>query len=544
MTRAQVLERGRKSVRKQAWAAAFQHLSAADRDSPLEPADLEELAKAAHLTGKESEGWDLLARAHQAFLSRGESQRAARCAFWLGFLLLLNGEPAQGSGWLARAERLLRGQHDCVEKGYLLLPVGYRSVHGGEAAVGYKLFVQAAAFGERFGDKDLLTLALQGQGRALLRLGETMRGMTLLDEAMVAVRAGDVSPIVAGGVYCSVIEACSESFDLRRAQEWTTALQQWCASQPDFVPYRGHCQVSRAEILHLHGAWQEALDEAQQACERLAQPSPRPALGAAWYRLAELHRVRGEFVHAENAYRQAGRWQRTPLPGFALLRLAQNQLDAAAAAIRNVADEVHDAGQRPRVLDAYVEIMLAMKDLSAARSAADELSDIAGRLKAQLLHAMASRANGAVLLAEQDARAALGPLRQSLAAWRDLGAPYEEARVRVLIALACREQGNHDTTELELGAAREVFERLGAAPDVARVDRLMHSQKRSAADPLTEREVQVLRLVAAGMTNKRIAGKLGISEKTVARHVSNIFNKLDLSSRSAATAYAYRHHLD
>lgn len=543
MTRSQALERGRKSLRRQAWGDAFQNLSAADRDGPLEPADLEKLAQAAHLTGKEPESADLLARAHQGYLSQGEIQRAARCAFWLGFTALINGDQAQSSGWLARAERLLNGQNDCVEKGYLLLPVGYRAVHGGDAATAHKTFVQAAGFGERFGDKDLVTLALQGQGRSLLRQGEIARGVTLLDEAMVAVRTGEVSPNIAGSVYCSVIEACGEIFDLRRAREWTAALQQWCTSQPDLVPYRGHCQISRAEILQLHGSWQEALDEAQHACDRLSHPTPRPALGAAFYRLAEVHRVRGEFAQAENAYRQASRWERMPQPGIALLRLAQGLVDAASAAIRHVADAVQDPGKRSRVLDAYVEIMLAAKDVTAARAGANELSDIAHRLNAPLLHAMAARAEGAVLLAEHDSRAALAPLRRSLSAWRDLEAPYDEARVRVLIALACREQENYDTADMELEAAREVFQLLGAAPDLARVEALRRKQEPEPAGPLTEREVQVLKLVAAGMTNRRIAGKLGISEKTVARHVSNIFNKLDLSSRSAATAYAYQHRL-
>ena len=290
-TRVQALDRGRGSLKDQAWSAAFDQLSAADRQAPLEPADLEELSKAAHLIGRQSVSVELLARAHQGFLGRGEVQRAARSAFWLGFISLVSGEPAQASGWLSRAERLLDGQPDCVERGYLLLPLGYRSVHEGEAAKAYSAFVQAAAIGERFGDTDLLTLARQGQGRALIRQGETARGVALLDEAMVAVRAGEVSPLVAGGVYCSVIDACSEIFDLRRAQEWTSALEQWCTSQPDLVPYRGNCRIHRAEMMQLHGAWQDALEEAQRACDQLSAPTPRPETGAAFYRLAELHRL-------------------------------------------------------------------------------------------------------------------------------------------------------------------------------------------------------------------------------------------------------------
>jgi ATP/maltotriose-dependent transcriptional regulator MalT len=518
-------------------------LSAADREQPLDPADLEELAKAAHLLGKETDCADLLARAHQGFLSRGETQCAARCAFWLGFIAMFNGEPAQAGGWFSRADRLLDGNPECVEKGYLLLPAAIRSYYQDDPATAYETFVQAAAIGERFGDADLVTLARQGQGRALIRQGETTRGLSLLDEAMVAVRAGEVSPIVAGGIYCSVIEVCSEIFDLRRAQEWTSALEKWCASQPDLVAYRGHCLVRRAEILQLHGTWGDALNEARQACERLSQPTAKPQVGAAFYCLAELHRLRGEFVEAEEAYRQATRWQRTPQPGLAQLRFAQGHLEAANAAIRRVAEEVREPASRAKVLDAYVEVVLAVQDVPAARAAAEELSDVAGRSGAPFLQALSTRATGAVLLAEHNARAALTALRQSWTTWCDLEAPYEAARVRVLVALACRELGDNDAADLELDAAREVFRQLGAAPDLARLEAVAQKKSLPTAGPLTDREVEVLKLVASGKTNRAIATSLGISEKTVARHLNNIFNKLDVSSRAAATAYAYQHKL-
>ena len=277
----------------------------------------------------------------------------------------------------------------------------------GSREEGYEAFAEAIKIGERFGDADLVTLARQGQGRALIKQGEIARGVALLDEAMIAVRAGDVSPIIAGSVYCSVLEGCGEIFDLRRAQEWTTALDQWCAAQPDVVPFRNHCLVRRAEILQLHGSWQDALNEARQACERLSLPTPRPALGPAFYRLGEIHRLRGEFKEAEEAYKQAARWQRSPQPGIAQLRFVQGQVEAAIEAIRHVVDEVKEISARSRVLDAYVEIALAAGDLSAARTAADELLEIARRIDAPLLHAAAGRANGAVLLAEKDARGAL-----------------------------------------------------------------------------------------------------------------------------------------
>lgn len=537
--RTRSLESGRKSLGKQAWGAAFSQMSVADRETPLEAEDLEKLAMAAHLIGKEAECTELLARAHRGFLDKNLPRKAARCAYRMGFTSLLNGELAQAGGWFSRAERLLESEDDCVEKGYLFLPVGYRGVQEGRPKEGYEAFAEAVRIGERFGDADLVTLARQGQGRALIKQGEIARGVALLDEAMIAVRAGDVSPIIAGSVYCSVLEACGEIFDLRRAQEWTTALDQWCLAQPDVVPFRNHCLVRRAEILQLHGSWQDALNEAQQACERLALPTPRPALGTAFYRLGEIHRVRGEFKEAEDAYKQAARWQRAPQPGIAQLRFVQGQVEAAIEAIRHVADEVKEISARSRVLDAYAEIALAAGEVATARAAADELLEIARRLDAPLLHAVAARANGAVLLAEKDAHGALVVLRQSLAIWRELEAPYEAARVRVLIALACREVGNCDAADLELGSAREAFEGLGAAPDLARAEMLLQMKAVEAASPLTGREVEVLKLVAAGMTNRKIAGTLGISEKTVARHLSNIFVKLDLTSRSAATAYAY-----
>ncbi|MBZ5632985.1 MAG: LuxR C-terminal-related transcriptional regulator [Acidobacteriia bacterium] len=541
---AAALDQGREAFRKQAWSAAFSNLSSADREAPLEPEDLQRLAIAGHLTGRDAESADILIRAHQGFLAGGDTQSAARCAFWLGFGLLNNGELAQAGGWFARARRLLDDGHlDCVEQGYLLLPDAIRAVHQGDTAGAYHAFVKAASIGERFGDNDLVTSARMGQGRALIRQGEVARGVSLLDEAMVAVTAGEVSPVMAGGVYCSVLEVCGEILDLRRAQEWTSALERWHTAQPDVVPYRGHCMVRRAEILQLQGDWPGALDQAQQACERLLHPPPKAAVGPAFYRRAELHRLRGEFAQAEEAYRQANQWERTPQPGLAQLRMAQGQVDSANSAIRHVAEAVREPGQRARVLDAYVEIVLAVHDVPAARAAADELAEIASRLNAPWVDAMSARANGAVLLAEQDARGALTTLRQALTAWRDLEAPYEAARVRVLIALACREVGDCDTADGELAAARDAFQQLGATPAVAQVEALSRKQPAGAGGSLTSREVEVLKLVASGMTNRGIAGKLRISEKTVARHLSNIFNKLDLSSRAAATAYAYQHNL-
>jgi len=536
------LERGRESYAGRAWMAAFGSLSQADQAGSLGGDDLELLATSAYMIGRDDDYLDLLERAHRAYLETGAVLCAVRCAFWVVMQMAMTGEMGGATGWLGRAQRLVeRDGSDCVERGYLLLPLVFRHESAGDLEAAVATAAAAAEIGERFGDADLLALAVLRQGHALVRQRRVAEGLGLLDEAMVAVTCGELSPIVSGIVYCGVILGCQHAFDLRRAQEWTAALTRWCEQQPDVVAFTGRCLLHRAEIMTLHGEWARALEEARVAGERQGM-TPAGAAQASYVR-GEVHRLRGELAAAEDAYREASRCGGEPQPGLALLRLAQGNGDAAAASIRRVVGETSDRIARARLLPAYIEIMLAVGDRDHAGIACRELEEIAAGNENALLEALVAQARGAVALTAGDAEIALTALRRARQAWEELEAPYAVARVRELMGLACRVLGDDDSAALELEAASDIFVQLGAAPDLARVDSLTRRATSHDTHGLTPRELEVLRLVATGETNKAIAVELVLSERTVDRHVSNIFNKLGVSSRAAATAYAYEHQL-
>ncbi len=539
------LERGRACYQQRAWRDAHQTLSCIDGSVGLAAPDLELLAMSAFLVGRDDEAVRVMERAHRAHLQAADPVGAARCAIWAGFGLFDMGEPAQAIGWFSRAGRVLdRADRDCAERGYLLIPdVLQRLDDDAEAA--YRTASAIAEIGERCNDVDLVTFALKAQGRARIRQGRVAEGMALLDEAMVAVIAGELtSPMFTGLIYCSVIDACREVYDLGRARQWTAALTRWCDAQPGLVNFTGQCLVHRAEIMQLRGEWRDSLAEARRAGERFSQKTTRElATAGAHYQQAEVLRLLGEFAPAEQAYRSASSWGWQPQPGLALLRLAQGRADAAEAAICRVLGETTQRWERARLLPAYVEIMLAVGAGDKARNASNELTEIAGHYQGKVLEALAAQAGGAVELAAGTPTKALVALRRAGQLWRQVEAPYEIARVQVLMGLACRALGDEDSAALELVAARSAFAQLGAAPDLARLDALTCGPAAAGAPGLTPRELEVLRLVAAGKSNRLIAADLVLSEKTVARHVSNILAKLDLPSRSAATAHAYRHGL-
>jgi DNA-binding NarL/FixJ family response regulator len=532
--------RGRQAHANAEWVDASAHLSRADEAMALGPADLELLATASYMLGDDAAYAACLERAHHAYLAAGNERRAVRCAFWIGHNRLFRGDPVQAGGWFARAHRIL-GDQDCVEAGYLLIPEWLMEMARGDFERGHAKAVRAEEMAVRFGDLDLTWLARDDQARALLNMGRVDEGLRLVDEAIVAATAEELSPIVTGILYCNTLVFCQDSLEVAHARAWMLGLVRWCDSQPTMVEHNGLCQVHRAEVLELDGAWADALDAAKLAADRFDQGVLNHlASGTARYRQGEIHRLRGDLDAAEKAFLEASARGYEPQPGLALLRLAQGDSSTAAAAIRRVLRETVQRLPRARLLPAFVEIMLAAGEQDDASAASTELDDIARLQGTSMLRAQAAYAAGSVSLAGDAPVDALIALRQALRLWLGLAAPYEVARTRTLIALACRALADVETATMELDAARSSFGAIGARAEAARVDGLRAGRRKAG---LTEREMEVLRLVAAGHSNRDIATTLVISEHTVARHVQNILGKVGASSRTAASAFAHKHGL-
>jgi DNA-binding CsgD family transcriptional regulator len=526
------LEDGRRLFAAASWREAYDALAAADAELDLGPSELELLARAAYMVGRDDDYVAGLERAHHAHVRDEHLPRAVRCAFWIGHNLMFRGHGARANGWFSLGVRLLENPRvTCVEQGYLLIPVWLEQMGSGNWAEGLATATRGAEIGERFGDPDLLWLARDESARAMLRQGMVTEGLSLVDEVLVVVDSGTLSPIVSGIIYCNTIAFCRDVHAERQAREWTDALAAWCDAQPQMVAHQGLCLVHRAEVMQLRGDWPMALEAAATAAEHFTDGALNQiARGRAHYRQGEIHRLEGRLDEAERCYLDANACGYEPQPGLALRRAVTERVDPLL---------------RAELLPPYVEIMIALGDVDAARAAAGQLEELTEQQGTESLAAMTHHARACGALAEGDVAGCLTLARLAWHAWHNLEAPYEAAHSRVLVARACRHLGDTDSAEMELRTARDTFVQLRATRDIGLVDELAQPGGSDPSDRfgLSHRELQVLGLVVGGRTNRQIAAELAISEHTVARHLQNMFAKLGVTSRTAATTFALEHDL-
>jgi DNA-binding CsgD family transcriptional regulator len=519
------------------WAEAYRHFSAAGAEG-LDAEDLERYAEAAQILGRGDEAIQLLRRAFDTRVDAGEVDRAITAAFWLWQALIINAEFARASGWAAQVRRSLPD----VDSGWLLITEAYFLIAAADYDQAAQLLAHAADAGSRQRDTDLVAFATTVWGRALIKAGRLREGLSRLDEAMLPVVERDTSPRATSMLYCSAIATCHEAREFGRAREWTHALGAWLDTLPRLGgAYFGNCRIYRAHLMCLCGSWREALEEVAFVCDDLGGNYGQLVAGHAFYQLGEIHRLLGN-PEAEASYRRAGELGGPTQPGLSLLRLAQGEVDKAVLGIRRAFAETEGQLERLDLLSTGVTVMLAAGDINAAREAVAELAGIAAVYRAPGVQAELAAARGAVALSEDDPARALPLLRSAARTWREIDAPHAVATVSVLVGLACQAIGDDDGAQVEFESAKSTFARLGARPDLRRVEELLRP---AAAGPrgLSARELEVLRLVAAGRTNHAIAIELFVSERTVHRHLSNIFDKLGVHSRMAAAAYAIQHRI-
>lgn len=530
----------RASYARRDWPVAYRSLAAARVQRSLTADDLHAMADAAWWLGLVKETMTISEECHQHFLAEGKPLRAAMIALGIAFDWFLRGEAVIGSGWLSRARRLIEQHPDSAEAGFLVWIDTAAALEAGELDSALVGALQAQEIGRRFASPTLVCLGLASEGTVAIRSGRVAAGFALLDEAMLPVLAGQLEPEWAGNIYCQLMGVCHDLADIERARQWTAATERWCEGFPSAVMFGGICRMHRVQLLRIGGDWARAQAEATIACEELADLNVA-VVGEAYYQLAELRRLRADLVGAEHAYQRARELGRNPQPGAALLLLAQGRADDAAAAVLTaLAEDAHDPFRRARLLAAHVEIALAGADLRSAVHASEELGTIATTFASAGFRAWADHVRGAVLLAQGKPKAALQVLRDALRAYSEMRAPYDAATVRILIGEAHQLLGDTEAAALELDAATATCAELGAQLPIRRP---VPRRPVNLPGGLTDRESEVLAQIAAGASNKQAAAALFISEKTVARHLANIFAKLGLGSRTAAATWAYEHQL-
>lgn len=536
------LSAARAAHAQQDWQTCFDVLSDVDT-SALSAGDeaerLDLLAEVGWWLGRLDDCIDARERAYRAFDELGDPRRAGQCAVWLYEHHNFRASPSIAGGWLRRARRALEGLEDTTEFGALLLreaEVAHGSGRLDEAAA---LAERGIGLGRKLRSADLEAESLQTLGRVRIDQGRPGDGLALLDEAMLLLHDGRLSAYSTGKVYCSLISACEQLSDHGRASEWINATARWAQRNP-FAVFPGLCRVHHATALQLRGDWAEAEQEAARACRELAEIN-LPNAAAAWAEVGGIRRRLGDLDGAMLAFENADRLCPQPRAGLALLRLDQGKVEEAMSIINEV---VEAAGwnrlARASALPARAQIAVAAGEMKIAANAADELDEIAREFDSAGLRAAAASVRGRVQLAAEDPDAC-STLRDAVARWSDLGAPYEVATARMLLGRACHDRGDLAGSSAAFETGTEELGRLGVRVDGRGADLAPRPPALPAG--LTEREVQVLRLVAAGLTNKEVAAALYLSDKTIARHLANIFTKIGASTRAGATAFAFENDL-
>jgi DNA-binding NarL/FixJ family response regulator len=532
------LERARAAYAHREWAQAREAYLAARAVAPLSAEDMAALSDAAWWEGAIDESLSACEEAYRLFLHGDDPQPrpAAMLAIDIGFSWYLRGEEAMGSGWISRAQRLLEGEADCAEHGYLQSLAIDEALGAGDFDAAIEAASAIAAIGARHGDATLSSYALVGEGVALIKQGNVRDGLAVLDEAMLPVVAGRVRPTWAGNIYCQLMSVCHELVDLRRAQEWTDATARWCDGFGNAVMFLGVCRVHRAQLLQVHGDWALAEEEIAQVCRDLAEMNVG-AVGLALYELGEVRRMRGDLRGAAAAYAQAHEHGKEPQPGLALVWFAEGNPSAALAALAACEARTNDPLAKTQLWEALVQAAVAAGDLPAARAAADALDHAAAIYASPGLLAAAAQSRGRVCLATGDTAAAIEALRSARRRWQELDAPYRVAQIRLALAEAFEHSGDEHGASLERDAAAAALARLGV------ISPMPVGRSAALPDGITRREAEVLALVAQGLTNREVAEALVLSERTVARHLANLYTKVGVTTRTAATTYAHRHGL-
>jgi DNA-binding CsgD family transcriptional regulator len=532
------LARARELHRTSRWEAACAEYAAAEAEEPLAVEDLEAFAEAAQVSARGDEAVALLHRVFDLRVSADELDDAAQVAFWLWWALFTSNELVQASGWLKHTSRTLGP--DLATSLWLKIPEAMFHAGTGHRSRADELL--RAIVDE--GQGEVVPWALSMWGQTLIDEGRLQDGLDRLEEAMAILRTHGLSPRVTPWIYCAAVRGCCLARDFARARAWNRSMARWLDSLNSLSgAYLGNCRIYRSRLMFLNGAWPEALDEIAAVCTDLDGYAGW-VCGHAYYQLGEVRRLRGEWDAAEDAYRRAAEHGCPTQPGLALLRLAEGDVDAASAGVRRALTEVTAQPERLDLLKAAVTIYLEEGKIEAARDAVTEVEEITAELATPVTEAETCAVRGALALAEGDPASALPLLRRAVSTWQEQDAPHERATLNVLIGQACRALADHDGARLEFSAARETFERLGAGPDLAQLDRIVAATDAgSEINGLTRREIEILCLIARGKANRAIANELHLSERTVHRHVSNIFTKLGVDSRTAAVAYGIRHRI-